>query len=316
PKTKQVADESKLCEQGRNFCNKMWNALRLIKGWSVKPGQGDAVNRLAVQWMEHKLNLTLERLEKQYETFRFSESIMDIYKLLWGDFCSWYLEMIKPDYGEPIDEETLEATIGIYEQLMTVLHPFMPFVTEEIWHHLRERKDGEDCVVSAYPKAAAYDTGMIEKVEQAKSIVASVREVRNNKGIKMKEALKLFAQEGEDSKALLQLEGLQPMIVKMANLESLALTGEEVPNAVSFLSGQSKFFLELQEEIDTAAECARLREELEYQKGFVNMVEKKLSNQGFVNNAPAPVVERERMKLADGQAKIKNLEEELGSMGC
>jgi len=316
PKTKQVADESKLCEQGRNFCNKMWNALRLIKGWAVKPGEGDAVNRLAVQWMEHKLNLTLERLEKQYETFRFSESIMDIYKLLWGDFCSWYLEMIKPDYGEPIDEETLEATLGIYERLMTVLHPFMPFVTEEIWHHLRERKDGEDCVVSAYPKAAAYDTDMIEKVEQAKSIVASVREVRNNKGIKMKEALKLFAQEGEDSKALLQLEGLQAMIVKMANLESLALTGEEVPNAVSFLSGQSKFFLELQEEIDTAAECARLREELEYQKGFVNMVEKKLSNQGFVNNAPAPVVERERMKLADGQAKIKNLEEELGSMGC
>ena len=316
PKTKQVADESKLCEQGRNFCNKMWNALRLIKGWEVKPGEGDAVNRLAVQWMEHKLNLTLERLEKQYETFRFSESIMDIYKLLWGDFCSWYLEMIKPDYGEPIDEETLQATIGIYERLMTVLHPFMPFVTEEIWHHLRERKDGEDCVVSAYPKAAAYDTDMIEKVEQAKSIVASVREVRNNKGIKMKEALQLFAQESEDSKALLQLEGLQPMIVKMANLQSLELTGEEVPNAVSFLSGQSKFFLELQEEIDTDAECARLREELEYQQGFVAMVEKKLSNQGFVNNAPAPVVERERMKLADGQAKIKNLEEELASMGC
>ena len=197
-----------------------------------------------------------------------------------------------------------------------MLHPFMPFVTEEIWHHLREREDGADCVVSTYPKAAAYDASMIEKVEQAKSIVASVREVRNNKGIKMKEALKLFAQESEDSKALLQLEGLKPTIVKMANLESLELTGEEVPNSVSFLSGQSKFFLELQEEIDTDAECARLREELEYQQGFVNMVEKKLSNQGFVNNAPAPVVERERMKLADGQAKIKNLEEELASMGC
>jgi valyl-tRNA synthetase len=316
PKTKEVADESKLCEQGRNFCNKMWNALRLIKGWEVKPGKGDAINHLAVQWMENKLNQLLTQLERQYETFRFSESIMDIYKLLWNDFCSWYLEMIKPDYGEPIDEETLEATLNIYERLMTVLHPFMPFVTEEIWHQLREREAGDDCVVSTYPKAAAFDTGLIDKVEQAKSIVASVRETRNNKGVKMKEALKLFAQESTESKALLDLNGLKPMIVKMANLASLELTSEDVPNAVSFLSGQSKFFLELNEEIDTAAECSRLREELEYQQGFVAMVEKKLSNQGFVNNAPAPVVERERQKLADGQAKIKNLEEELASMGC
>ncbi len=316
PKTKTVLNESKLCEQGRNFCNKMWNALRLVKGWEVKEGQGGKVNQLAAKWMEHKLQQTLEKLEKSYESYRFSEAIMDLYKLIWGDFCSWYLEMIKPDYGAPIDAETLESTLHTYERLMTLLHPFMPFVTEEIWHHLRERAEGEDCVVSQYPEAEDYDEGMIEKVEQAKAVVASVREVRNNKGIKMKEALKLFAQDNESSRALIALEGLREMVIKMANLESLELSSEEVPNSVSFLSGQSKFFLELKQAIDTEAECKRLKEELEYQRGFVAMVEKKLGNEGFVNNAPAQVVERERMKLSDGQAKIKNLEEELASMGC
>lgn len=315
-KAGEIINESKLCEQGRNFTNKMWNALRLIKGWEVKPGQGDAVNQLAVQWMGQKLEQTIAKLEQQYEQFRLSDALMMIYKLIWDDFCSWYLEMIKPDYGQPIDEETLEASLGIYEQLMTLLHPFLPFVTEEIWHQLRERAAGEDCVVSTYPQPKAYDEALIAKVESAKDIVASVRDARNAKGIKMKDELLLFAQDDESSQALLALAGLKEMIAKMANLQSLALTAEEVPNSVSFLSGQSKFFLQLNQEIDLETECARLQEELKYQRGFVAQVSKKLSNERFVQGAPEEVVARERAKLADGEARVKNLEEELKGLGC
>lgn len=316
PETKEVLNESKLCEQGRNFCNKMWNALRLMKGWEVKPGEGDAINRLAVQWMEQRLNETIEKLGQQYEQYRLSDALMMLYKLIWDDFCSWYLEMIKPDYGAPIDAETLEASLSIYERLMTLLHPFMPFITEEIWHNLRERADGDDCVMSTYPTAKAYDQALIDRIEQAKNIVASVRETRNSKGVKMKDELALFVQDEANSRALFELTGLREMIIKMANLSGLDFTSEEVPNSVSFLSGKTQFFLELNQEIDLEAECKKLKEDLEYQKGFVASVEKKLSNERFVNNAPAPVVERERMKLADGQAKVKNLEEQLASMGC
>ncbi len=316
PKTREVLNESKLCEQGRNFCNKMWNALRLMKGWDVQAGGGGPINRLAVQWMEQRLNETLEKIGQQFKQYRLSDALMLIYKLIWDDFCSWYLEMIKPAYGEPIDAETLEASLGLYERLMTMLHPFMPFITEEIWHNLRERKAGDDCVISAYPKAGAYDSALISRVEQAKNIVTSVREARNAKGIKMQEELALSVQGKADSQQLLGIEGLREMIIKMANLSGLDTVSEEVPNSISFLSGQSKFFLELNQEIDTEAECKRLNEELEYQRGFVAKVQKKLSNAGFVNNAPEPVVARERKKLADGQAKVKNLEEQLASMGC
>ncbi|MBV6652190.1 MAG: class I tRNA ligase family protein, partial [Mameliella sp.] len=314
--TKEVLNESKLCEQGRNFCNKMWNALRLVKGWEVKAGESDAINRLAIEWMEQRLNETIEKLSQQYDQYRLSDALMMLYKLVWDDFCSWYLEMIKPAYGEPIDSKTLEASLSIYERLMTLLHPFMPFITEEIWHNLRERKDGEDCVISPYPVAGTVDKGLIDRIEQAKTIVTSVRETRNSKGVKMKDELALFVQDGNSSRALFDLSGLREMLIKMANLSGLDFTSEDVANSVSFLSGKTKFFLELNQEIDLEAECKKLKEELEYQKGFVASVEKKLSNERFVNNAPAPVVERERKKLEDGQAKVKNLEEQLASMGC
>ncbi len=314
--TKEVLNESKLCEQGRNFCNKMWNALRLIKGWELADDEPDAVSQLAAQWMEHKLLQTTEKLEQLFAQYRLSEALMTTYKLIWDDFCSWYLEMVKPDYGAPVSAQTVEATVRIFEQLMTLLHPFMPFVTEEIWHQLRSRAEGEDCVVSRYPVSAPYNAAMIGQVEQAKTIVASVREARNAKGIKMKDELNLFAQNDESSQDLLSLNGLKAMIVKMANLAKLEVTGEEVPNSVSFLSGQSKFFLELNQEVDTAEECERLTKELAYQEGFVAQVMKKLGNERFVNNAPEQVVARERQKLADGEAKIKNLKEELAAMGC
>ncbi|MCO6480487.1 MAG: valine--tRNA ligase [Phaeodactylibacter sp.] len=313
--TKEILNESRLCEQGRNFCNKMWNALRLVKGWEIVEGKAGPVNRLASEWMEEKLSQAIEKINANFAEFRLSDTIMTLYKLIWDDFCSWYLEMIKPEYGQPIDRETYEEAINLFERLMTILHPFMPFVTEEIWHHLRDREAGDDCIISRYPRPQAYDQGLINRVEEAKDVVANVREVRNNKGIKMKEELKLYVQDTKGSHHLLELDGLKEMIIKMANLESLAFTKEEVDNSVSFLSGTDKFFLELRQEINTEEERDRLQKELEYYQGFVQSVIKKLNNERFVNNAPAPVVEKERQKLADGESKIKSLEEALAQLG-
>ena len=313
--TKEILNESRLCEQGRNFCNKMWNALRLIKGWEIREGKANAINRLAAEWMEEKLSQSIEKIESNFTEFRLSDTIMILYKLIWDDFCSWFLEMVKPEYGQPIDRETYEETIGLFERLMIVLHPFMPFVTEEIWHQLRDRKEGDDCIISRYPQPRAYDQDLIGRVEEAKEVVTNVREVRNNNGIKMKDLLKLYVQDTPGARHLLELNGLNEMIIKMANLEVLEFSKDEIENSVSFLSGNDKFFLELEQEINVEEERERLQKELEYYQGFVQSVMKKLSNERFVNNAPAPVVEKERQKLADGESKIRSLEEALGQLG-
>jgi valyl-tRNA synthetase len=318
--TGAVLNESKLCEQGRNFCNKMWNALRLIKGWEVTDGaptpEKARINALAVSWMNNKLHQTLTEVEENFENYRLSDALMALYKLIWGDFCSWYLEMIKPDYGKPIDSDTLESTLDIYEQLMTVLHPFMPFITEEIWHNLRDRLEGEDCVVSEYPGTLVFDEKLVARVEAAKAVVSNIRDTRNSKGIKMKDELKVFVQESDRSKRLFEQEGLKAMIIKMGNLETLEFTSEDIDNSVSFLVGTEKYFVELQETIDTAAECEKLQKELEYYEGFLVGVQKKLGNERFVNNAPAAVVEKERQKLADGEEKIKRIKETMAQYGC
>jgi valyl-tRNA synthetase len=319
PVTKEVLNESKLCEQGRNFCNKMWNALRLIKGWEVIEQPADPettqINHLAAQWMEQRLNQTLTQLEGMYTEYRLSEALMTLYKFIWDDFCSWYLEMIKPVYGEPIDRPTLEKSISLFERMMTLLHPFMPFVSEEIWHQLRERSAGEDCVISKYPQAQAFDAAFLEKIELAKSMVSGVRDVRNNNGLKQKELLRVFAQDTSSNQALLAMDGLLPMVVKMASLEFLQITQSEITNGVAFLVGNEKFYVELEKAIDVEEERKRLQKELEYYQGFVRSVQNKLNNEKFVGSAPAEVVNKERQKLADGEMKIKNLEEELAKLG-
>lgn len=320
PETKATLNESKLCEQGWGFCNKIWNALRLLKTWEVTQeapnAEQAAINELAYQWMDNKLQQVIEQVEDHFKTYRLSDALMTLYKFIWGDYCSWYLEMIKPAYGAPIDAATLERSFNLLEQTMTLLHPFMPFVTEEVWHQLRDRLEGEDCVISEYPMAGSYDLELIKKVEQAKQVVSNIRDIRNSNGVKMKELLKLFAKETTAAQALFELEGLRPMIIKMANLESLELTKAEIENTIAFMAGTEQFFLELNIEIDTEEECKKLKEELEYQKGFLVMIDKKLSNERFVNNAPAVVVDKERKKQADAQAKIQSIEEAIGKLGC
>ncbi|WP_373551281.1 valine--tRNA ligase [Haliscomenobacter sp.] len=319
PVTKAILNESKLCEQGRNFCNKLWNALRLIQGWEVTEKAVDAetaqINSLAAKWMEQRFNQTLTQLEGMYTDYRLSEALMTLYKFIWDDFCAWYLEMIKPAYEAPIDRQTLEESINLLERMMTLLHPFMPFITEEIWHQLRERAAGDDCVISKYPQAATFDAAFIEKIELAKGIVSGIRDVRNNNGLKQKELLKVFAQDTASNHTLLEIDGLLPMVVKMASLESLEITSTEISNGVAFLVGNEKFFVELEIAIDVEEERKRLQKELEYYQGFVKSVQNKLSNEKFVSGAPAEVVNKEKQKLADGEMKMKNLAEELAKLG-
>ena len=319
PKTGKALNESALCEQGRNFCNKMWNALRLVKSWEVAAEEEDAdlpaVQQLAVQWLENKFNQLLSKLEGYYSQYRLSDAIMDLYSFIWNDFCSWYLEMIKPFYGKPISAKIYEHTLSLFERMMSVLHPFMPFVTEEIWQQLRERAEGEDCVVSPYPEAGTFDEQLIAQVDSARELVSKIRDQRTSWGLKSKDPIELYAQKSPYVEELFSLSGFRQMISKLAHVQSFELTDSDVEGARAFLSGRDKFFAKFEQKTDTEAERAKLEKELSYYRGFVASIEKKLTNERFVNNAPAAVVERERAKLADGLKKIQILEESLQGLG-
>ncbi len=234
---------------------------------------------------------------------------------MWNDFFSEYLEMIKPEYGQPIDEASYDEAIELFEKFMTVTHPFMPFVTEEIWHYLKDRKEGDDCVVSQYPKVQPYDKALIKQVDAAIEITSKARGVRKEKGMKEKEPLKLYIKKSKNVEALFKLEGLEEIIQKRGFLSEIQFVDtDEVDGTFSFIAGTDKFFLESTIVIDNDAEKEKLTKELEYAEGSVKIVEKKLNNERFVSNAPAAVVEKERKKLADGQARIKILKDSLARL--
>ena len=310
--------DKKLCEQGSAFCNKMWNALRLIKGWEIaeEPVKADLgkVNALAAKWLNQRLSVILTEAESNFKEYRLSEVTMDLYNFIWGDFFSWYLEIIKPPYGSPIDRTTYNQAIDFFEQLMIILHPIMPFVTEEIWHQLKDRKDGEDCIVSQYPKPDTFDKNFLKRFETAKDTIGKIREIRQKNQLKSYEPLKAFVQDSTSAADFFSITGMQELLQKMAALESLTFTKEEPENTVNFISGTEKFYVELNLTIDVEAEKERIGKELDYMKGFLVSVNKKLGNERFVNNAPAKVVENERRKLADATAKIAILEESLAKL--
>ena len=239
---------------------------------------------------------------------------MNLYKFIWNDFCSWYLEMIKPEYGRPIDRPTLERTLTIFERCMTALHPFMPFVTEEIWHQLRPREAGADCVVSTYPVAETADERLIERVEQAKNLVAKIRDTRVNNGVSMKEPLPLYVVQSRSADELFAQDGIREMVLKMGNLNALHFTDTEPERAVSFLSDTEQYYLPVAQEIDVAAETARLTEEIKRTEGWMIGINKKLGNERFVSNAPPAVVDKERKKLADAEEKLRILREQLAAL--
>ena len=318
PAGNDIPFDEVICEQGRNFSNKIWNALRLIKGWEMSASlQQSRDNEVAVQWMEMRMAQVLEEIEKDFDDFRLSEALMKSYKLVWDDFCSWYLEMIKPAYGEPIDKDTGIATLGIMDRLMRILHPFMPFVTEEVWHEIQASLNPEKAEMlnanfsimnQHMPHSVFYDERLLADFEQAKEIIAGVRNLRNSKGLPPKEQLELY------------IKGTCPdtfhgIIRKLGNVTRIENVTEKVDGALSFLVGTTECFVPMSQNIDKDAELKKLNEELKYAQGFLASVEKKLANEKFVNGAPEKVVAVERQKKADAESKIAALQAQIEALG-
>ena len=303
--------DQKLIDQGRNFNNKLWNAFRLVKGWEVDNTLPFA-NAQAVSWFEAKLAEAVAVLDEHFDKFRMSDALLTVYKLVWDDFCALYLEMVKPAYQHPIDAQTLNATVGFLETLLKLLHPFMPFITEELWHELAERGERDYVCVAHWPKvtAPADSADTLAEMDKALAIVAGVRNVRNQKNLGPVKQLELVVKT-DDQAAIL---AYAPLVRKLSNLSALTFAQEAPAGAVSFVLGGNEFFLPLDIQVDAAAERARLEKELAYAIGFRDAVQKKLSNEKFVANAKPDVLERERQKLADAEAKIAALEQALRAL--
>ncbi len=301
--------DEKLCEQGRNFCNKIWNALRLVKGWEAKEGK-NAANETAILWFENRLNQVIQQLENSYADFRISEALNIVYNFIWDDFCSLYLEMIKPEFEKPIDKFTHEKTIEFFEKLLQLAHPFVPFISEEIWHTLKERGEKECITVSSYPKAESFDETVLKKAEAAKEIITSIRDARAQSGISPKEELPLFVMTA--NKAGYDL--FKGIVMKLATLKSFEFTDTDIDSAKKILIGSDKLFLQIQTTINPEEEKKKLSQEIDYIKGFIKSVSSKLGNERFVSGAPPAVIEKERQKLQDGEAKLKALEESLAKL--
>ncbi len=307
--------DEKLCDQGSKFCNKMWNALRLINNFEPSSTPSLSSEKLAIHWIKNRIHSDISDIESQFKNYRLSETLIKLYSLIWSDFCSWYLEMIKPAEGKLVSRETLDETTNIFEDLMTLLHPFMPFVTEEIWHRLKTRKAGDDCMVSAYPASQNVDQALIKDVDHLKNTVSSIRDLRNKNAIKEREPLELILEDGTRSRALLEKKGFEELLTKMAHLTGTSFTTENPKNSLAFIVDTEKFFLVTGDLVNPEEEKERLTKELEYIKGFIKQVEKKLSNERFVQNAPEMVVEKERKKMKDGQERLRIIEDSLKSLG-
>jgi valyl-tRNA synthetase len=302
--------DDSLCEQGRNFSNKIWNAFRLVKGWTVAQQEQPAANAAAVAWMQSRVQRATTELDGLYDQFRISEALMTTYKLIWDDLCSWYLESIKPAFvdgvSQPIDAATYEATVSLFEDVLKLLHPYMPFLTEELWHHLRERKAGEDIIVAAWPMGGAGDAKLEAEVQHAFDLVTAVRNTRNERGMSPKEALDVQVKGSVPMRA-----AVASLVNKLANVGALNAVEKASEGSITFLVGTTEYAIDLGSNVDPAAEAKKAEEELNYLRGFLNSVDKKLSNERFVAGAPAQVLENERKKKADAEAKIKALEERL-----
>ena len=305
-----VMFDEALCEQGRNFGNKIWNAYRLVNGWSAdgKAAQ-DENNRLAVAWFRQTLGVALRQIADDFGSYRISEAFKTAYKLFWDDFSGLYLEMVKPAYGQPIDAPTFEATRTFFDSLMRVLHPFMPFVTEEIWQDLAPRKEGESITVAPMPQPAEADGQLLARFELAREVISSVRNVRNQKNLPQKEALTLKVIADENYPA-----EYAPVMRKMANLTAIETVTEKDPAAAAFIVKTTQYFVPMAGKIDAEAERRKLTDELSYQEGFLASVMKKLSNERFVQSAPGKVVANERAKQADAEAKIAAIKAQLEAL--
>mgnify|MGYP000571274457 CR=1 FL=1 len=304
-------DES-LCQQGKNFTNKLWNALRLVNGWEVDDGKEiSEVNSLALEWYENKFNQVLDLINKNYENYRISDVLMSSYRLVWDDYCSWLLESVKPEFGEKIDNQTKSKIISLFEDNLKLLHPFMPFLTEEVWSWLGERRTPEEAlIVSEWPEAEEIKGDLLNDLDVLKEIVGGVRNIRKDNGIANREKLELKIQKAEGYP-----KGLDSAISHLTNLESIDEVSEKVEGAFGFMVGRHRFYIPFGDGFDMEAEKLKIQKDLDYQKGFLKSVRGKLSNENFVSGAPDSVVANERKKEADAIAKIEIMQEKLLDLG-
>ncbi len=308
PAGNDILYDDALCEQGRNFNNKIWNAFRLVKSWNVGDVPQPESAAMAVDWFDAVLNKALAEVADLFGKFRLSEALMTVYKLFWDEFSSWYLEMVKPAYGAPIDRKTYDATLRYFDVLLRLLHPFMPFITEELWQHLAERKEGESIMYASLPVTGQFDEHLLSDMDVAKEIIAGVRTVRLQKNLPNKETLPLQVVGGKASVPCVSV------VKKMANLSDISESDTKDATSVSFLVGTVEYAVSLGGNIDIDAELKKLESELAYNEGFLQSVLKKLGNEKFVNNAPAKVIEMERKKQSDAEAKIAMLKESISAL--
>ncbi|MCK0161898.1 valine--tRNA ligase [Allomuricauda sp. F6463D] len=298
-----------LCQQGANFTNKIWNAFRLVKGWEVADLPQPQASQKGIDWYQAKLNKTLVEIEDHFSKYRISDALMASYKLVWDDFCSWLLEIIKPEYQKPIDRATHKEVLRLFEENLILLHPFMPFLTEEVWQHIAERTPEEALIVANWPETEEVDNALIANFDFAAEVISGIRTIRKEKNIPQKDALELFMlnTEGMDNQ-------MDAIILKLGNISKMEAVDSSLDGALTYRVKSNEYFIPISGAIDVEAEIAKITEELNYTKGFLKSVEKKLSNKRFVDNAPEQVVTMERKKAADAEAKIETLEKSLASL--
>ena len=303
--------EESLPEQGRNFANKIWNAFRLVKSWNIDDTieQPDS-SKVAIKWMEEVLKKSINEIDVNFKKFRISETLMITYKLFWDEFSGWFLEIIKPEYQKPVDRTTYNAAIFIFEMLLKIMHPFMPFITEEIWQLLLDRKEGESIMISRMPEAKRFNKEIVAGFESVKETVSAIRAVRKNKDIPNKEKMELLILGDED----IYDKEFIPVINKLCNLSAVMFVSEKQEGTASFMIGTLEYYIPLAGKLDIGSEILKIQEDLNYNIGFLTNVMKKLNNERFVKNAPANVLELEIKKKSDAESKIKSLEEVLKSL--
>jgi len=298
-----------LCQQGKGFANKIWNAFRLVKGWEVAEIDQPESSKIALEWYQSKFQKALTEIEDHYSKFRLSDVLMSMYKLVWDDFCSWLLEMIKPEYQQPIDSKTHKTIIDIFENNLKILHPFMPFLTEEIWQFIAERTPEEALIISKYPKIENFDDQLISDFETVKDVVSGIRTIRKDKNISYKDTIELSVLNNENLSSV-----YDSVIIKLGNISEMKTVTNSVDGALTFRVQSNEYFIPISGAINIAEEVKKLTDELKYTEGFLKSVQSKLSNERFVDNAPAQVIEVERKKEADALAKIETLKSSLASL--
>jgi valyl-tRNA synthetase len=297
--------DENLCEQGRNFSTKIWNAFRLIKAWEIADKEQPESAKQANIWFDNKINKVISQVDTSFTKYRISEALMSMYKLVWDDFCSWYLEIIKPKYGEPIDKKTHLDCIIYLEKILKLLHPFMPFLTEEIWHLISNRKEGEDIIVSPWPNSKNFDKKILKEFTTATEIIVGIRNIRKEYNIATKDQLELkrISKNYDDR--------MTNVIIKLGNLISYEKITKKPSNSYSFMIKSNEFFIPINYNIDLLSEIIKLKKELDYNIGFLKSVQNKLNNKNFVKNAPINVVENEKNKMKDAKEKIHILKNKI-----